>query len=150
MMSQRLSASMLWASCSVVSFFAMAGAAPPAFEVEKNRGSIRSKSFSSTMRSINTEPTMPRQPTKPTNLLISTPFQFKNSPDQAVCPGSSGRGGAHDDAGAGSALNNGRGCGDGCARSHASFGGGLGVQGEQVGGKHLGIVIASALWLADT
>jgi len=28
------------------------------------------------MRSINTEPTMPRQPTKPTNLLISTPFQF--------------------------------------------------------------------------
>jgi hypothetical protein len=28
------------------------------------------------MRSIRTEPTMPRQPTKPTNLLISTPFQF--------------------------------------------------------------------------
>ncbi|MDT4865683.1 hypothetical protein FQZ97_1005010 [compost metagenome] len=71
MMSQRLRAAMSCASCSVVSFFAMAGALPPALEVEKNRGSIRSKSFSSTMRSINTEPTMPRQPTKPTNLLIS-------------------------------------------------------------------------------
>ena len=43
--------------------------------------------FSSTMRSINTEPTMPRQPTKPTNLLISTPFSEKTVPDQTVCPG---------------------------------------------------------------
>ena len=67
---------MLKASCSVVSFLAIEGALPPAFDVEKNNGSIRSKSFSCIMRSIRTEPTMPRQPTKPTNLLISTPFQF--------------------------------------------------------------------------
>ena len=36
--------------------------------VEKNTGSIRSKSPSACIRSINTEPTMPRQPTKPTKL----------------------------------------------------------------------------------
>jgi hypothetical protein len=38
MISQRLSASMLFASCSVVSFLAIAGALPPALEVEKNKG----------------------------------------------------------------------------------------------------------------
>ncbi|MNY49715.1 hypothetical protein D3C86_1851650 [compost metagenome] len=69
-MSQRASAEMSLASCSVVWVRAWAGALPPAFEVEKKMGSIRSKSPSACMRSINTEPTMPRQPTKPTNLLI--------------------------------------------------------------------------------
>ena len=77
-MSQRLSASMSNASCSVISFFAIAGALPPALEVEKNSGSISPKSPSACMRSINTEPTMPRQPTKPTNLLIfNAPIKLK-------------------------------------------------------------------------
>ena len=34
---------MLKASCSVVSFFAIAGALPPALEVEKNIGSIEAE-----------------------------------------------------------------------------------------------------------
>src|ERR1700712_4250572 len=68
-MSQRLSAAMSNASCNVASFFACAGALPPAALVEKNTGSMRSKSPSACIRSINTEPTMPRQPTSPTNAL---------------------------------------------------------------------------------
>ncbi len=68
MMSHWRSASMSCASLSVVSFRAIAGAAPPALLVEKKRGSIRSKSFSACMRSMRTEPTMPRQPTRPTVL----------------------------------------------------------------------------------
>src|SRR3990167_1415343 len=135
MISQRLSWSMLNASCSVVSFRACAGALPPAFEVEKNRGSIRSKSFSCTMRSIRTEPTMPRQPTKPTNLLISTPFQSKKQcQTRLFCPGSSGQGGRTTNQ-TGSALN-GRGFGGDCARGCTGLGGGCGVQGERAGDKH--------------
>jgi hypothetical protein len=53
----------------------MGGAAPPAFDVEKNTGSMRSKSRSATIRSMSTEPTMPRQPTNPTNLLKTAPFE---------------------------------------------------------------------------
>ncbi len=67
--SQRCSAAMSYASCSRVSFFAIAGALPPAALVLKNSGSISSKSPSCCMRSIRTEPTIPRQPTRPTNLL---------------------------------------------------------------------------------
>ena len=42
------------------------GASPPTLEVVKKTGEISLKSFSSSMRFISTEPTMPRQPTKPT------------------------------------------------------------------------------------
>src|SRR6185295_9596546 len=42
------------------------GALPPAWVVEKNTGSTRSKSRSSRMRCTRTEPTIPRQPTMPT------------------------------------------------------------------------------------
>ena len=69
-MSQRCSAAMSLASCSRVSFFARpaiaAGSAPPALLVLKNIGSMSAKSPSARMRSISTEPTMPRQPTNPT------------------------------------------------------------------------------------
>src|ERR1700761_926039 len=68
-MSQRLSASMSNASFSVVSFFACTGALPPTALVEKNTGSISAKSPSACIRSISTEPTMPRQPTSPTNAM---------------------------------------------------------------------------------
>src|ERR1700759_3156993 len=67
--SQRLSASMSNASFNVVSFFACAGALPPTALVEKNTGSISAKSPSACIRSISTEPTMPRQPTSPTNAM---------------------------------------------------------------------------------
>ena len=50
----------------------LTGALPPFCEVVKNTGSIRSKSCSSRIRCIRTEPTIPRQPTRPT--LISPPF----------------------------------------------------------------------------
>src|SRR5436190_574518 len=72
-MSHRLSASMSYASFNVVSFFANDGALPPAALVLKNSGSISAKSPSACMRSISTEPTMPRHPTNPTS-LISMPL----------------------------------------------------------------------------
>src|SRR5579862_5584847 len=68
-MSQRFNASMSNASFNVVSFFACAGALPPTALVEKNTGSISAKSPSACIRSISTEPTMPRQPTSPTNAM---------------------------------------------------------------------------------
>ena len=46
---------------------------PPAFEVEKYTGSIWAKSPSSTMRCMRTEPTIPRQPTRPTFFMMSIP-----------------------------------------------------------------------------
>jgi hypothetical protein len=45
------------------------GSAPPALLVLKNSGSMSAKSSSACMRSINTEPTMPRQPTNPTSAI---------------------------------------------------------------------------------
>src|ERR1700750_1503886 len=68
-MSQRLSAAMSNASFNVVSFFAWAGAWPPTALVEKKTGSMSAKSPSACIRSISTEPTMPRQPTRPTNAM---------------------------------------------------------------------------------
>src|SRR4051794_8225712 len=68
-MSHRRRASMSYASCNVVSFFACAGALPPTALVEKKTGSMRAKSPSACIRSISTEPTMPRQPTSPTNAM---------------------------------------------------------------------------------
>jgi hypothetical protein len=47
-----------------------AGALPPALLVEKNTGSMSAKSPSACMRSISTEPTMPRQPTNPTSAIF--------------------------------------------------------------------------------
>src|SRR5512137_1552279 len=54
------------ASFSVGAARATLGAAPPAFDVLKNTESKSSKSRSAVMRSIRTEPTMPRHPTMPT------------------------------------------------------------------------------------
>src|SRR4051812_21123540 len=89
-MSHFFSASMSKASFSVVSLRAWAGALPPALDVEKKTGSTRRKSPSACMRSMRTEPTMPRQPTRPTSgcvlRVMSSPFQF-----DPVFPGSSGR-----------------------------------------------------------
>ena len=48
----------------------IAGAAPPALLVLKNTGSMWAKSPSACMRSISTEPTMPRQPTNPVSLIV--------------------------------------------------------------------------------
>src|SRR3954469_12462687 len=70
------------ADFSVVSFFAIAGAVPPALEVVKNTGSMWAKSPSSCMRCIRTEPTIPRQPTKPTNFII---FSLRLSYCFALC-----------------------------------------------------------------
>ena len=68
MISQRFNASMSYASCSVLSFFARpamaAGNLPPALLVLKKIGSMWAKSPSACMRSISTEPTMPRHPIK--------------------------------------------------------------------------------------
>ena len=91
-MSQRFSASMSKASCSLVSFFAIDGAAPPALEVEKNTGSISAKSPSACMRSINTEPTMPRQPTNPTSAISVLPFLDGPHRSRLASPGSRGWG----------------------------------------------------------
>src|SRR6218665_3273510 len=102
MISQRFRAARSNALSIVVSFLAGAGALPPASDVEKNNGSIRSKSRSSVMRCTSAEPPMPRQPTKPVNLLpIAEPFQRKPSRTKEVGPGASGQG--QDAAGAGSA-----------------------------------------------
>jgi UDP-N-acetylmuramate--alanine ligase len=49
-------------------------ARPPTLEVVKNTGSIKSKSCSSSMRCISTEPTMPRQPIRPTRFIATAPL----------------------------------------------------------------------------
>src|SRR5436190_918168 len=71
------SAAMSWASLSAPTGRPIAGPSPPTFDVVKNSGSISAKSFSSSMRSISTDPTMPRQPTNPTRigafLLVASP-----------------------------------------------------------------------------
>ena len=72
------------ASFKVVSFFACIGALPPASEVEKNTGSISSKSPSACMRSISTEPTMPRQPTSPVTLSESFMLFMAKSPSKST------------------------------------------------------------------
>ena len=59
------------ASCNVPVFFpATTGPSPPTFDVLKNTGSISAKSCSAFMRSIRTDPTMPRQPTIPTVFML--------------------------------------------------------------------------------
>ena len=57
---------MSFASLTGAAALPIAGPLPPACEVEKNTGSMWSKSRSSRMRCTRTEPTMPRQPTMPT------------------------------------------------------------------------------------
>src|SRR6476659_9157377 len=47
----------------------IAGPLPPTFDVVKNDGSISSKSRSSSIRCISTEPTIPRQPTNPIRMI---------------------------------------------------------------------------------
>ena len=105
---------------------------PPVFDVEKNSGSIKSKSFSCDIRSIRTEPTMPRQPTKPTSLLISMPFQFTNSVN--CSPGSSGQEGRTTNQ-AGSARNRYLVDGD-CARARNSRVGNGAIYGVSAANKH--------------
>src|SRR5271165_784633 len=59
---------MLYASLSGLTGLPITGASPPIFDAEKNSGSIRAKSFSCSMRCSSTDPTMPREPTKPTRI----------------------------------------------------------------------------------
>src|ERR1700722_7610726 len=70
-MSQAASAFRSLASSNFEPPGASAGAAPPAFEVEKNIGSMAAKSFSSDMRCSRTLPTMPLHPMKPTRSMNS-------------------------------------------------------------------------------
>jgi hypothetical protein len=60
------SAAMSCASLSGPVGLPIEGPCAPTLDVVKNSGSISAKSFSSSMRWISTEPTMPRQPTMPT------------------------------------------------------------------------------------
>src|SRR5687767_6136912 len=64
------SAAMSFASLRAPTGLPIAGPAPPTLEVVKKVDSIWSKSRSARMRSINTEPTMPRQPTNPTVVMF--------------------------------------------------------------------------------
>src|SRR5690606_6850077 len=74
MMSMAPSSARLLASFRGGNSTPMAGPAWPTWEVVKKTGSMSSsrKSFSACMRSISTEPTMPRQPTKPTFFTLET------------------------------------------------------------------------------
>ena len=123
-MSHFFSASRSCASFSCFSFLAMAGAWPPALLVEKKTGSIRSKSRSACMRSMSTEPTMPRQPTRPTTLpifILLRAFQTRETcPTRParLAPGRRAR-----RTGAGSALFGGRGNGGCGERGHGAQGG---------------------------
>jgi hypothetical protein len=73
MVSQALSSSMLLASFSGGTSRPMSGPLPPGFEVVKNTGSMWSKSRSSCMRPISTDPTIPRQPINPTFIMFVFP-----------------------------------------------------------------------------
>ena len=68
----RFSSAMFFASFNAGVSLPTLGPAPPTCDVVKNCGSIREKSFSSNMRCMSTEPTIPRQPMKPTfNMFFS-------------------------------------------------------------------------------
>src|SRR5271165_7370047 len=69
MTSCALSAETSCASLSAPTGLPIEGPSPPAFEAEKNAGSINAKSFSCSMRCSSTDPTMPREPTKPTRIM---------------------------------------------------------------------------------
>src|SRR5574337_18221 len=95
MMSTCLRASTARASLRGGASLPKLGALPPMLEVVKNTGSISGKSFSSRMRCISTEPTMPRHPTKPTffivfHLLIDDLVRFRPALDRGL--GTSQRG----------------------------------------------------------
>src|SRR5574343_78332 len=70
MASIAFNSAMSFASLSGGTSLPTSGPLPPGFEVVKNTGSIRSKSRSSRMRCMRTEPTMPRQPIKPTRIMF--------------------------------------------------------------------------------
>jgi len=71
------------------------GRRAPALDVLKNTESNRSKSFSAAIRSIRTEPTMPRHPTKPTFmtplLRADLPQRFSPAPRRPPRPSPSCR-----------------------------------------------------------
>src|SRR4051794_31470764 len=71
--SQRVSSATFFASFTGCALPPIAGPLPPAWEVEKNTGSMRSKSPSACMRCTRTEPTIPRQPIRPT--FMATPVK---------------------------------------------------------------------------
>ena len=73
MASIRFSSSTERASFSAGTSLPMSGPLPPGLEVVKNTGSTRSKSRSSFIRPISTEPTMPRQPIRPTFIIVFSP-----------------------------------------------------------------------------
>src|SRR5699024_4390269 len=68
----RVSMSRASRNVSEVSTPSSSGTGPPGFEVEKNTGLILAKSFSSSIRCISTDPTMPRQPIIPTDGRAAT------------------------------------------------------------------------------
>ena len=57
----------------------MLGPLPPTCDVEKNCASMREKSCSASIRSIKTEPTIPRQPMMPTFFISSEPNVARTS-----------------------------------------------------------------------
>jgi hypothetical protein len=76
MISQRFRASMLNASCSAVSFLAGGCLATGVAGGEEHWLDQAEVAFCLRMRSINTEPTMPRQPTRPTSFCsFQRPFK---------------------------------------------------------------------------
>jgi hypothetical protein len=83
MMSSDFSSSMFFASLSAGAPAANSGALPPTFDVVKNTGSMWAKSFSSRMRCISTDPTMPRQPTRPTRFMIAFSFPIYSAASTA-------------------------------------------------------------------
>ena len=66
MTSIALNSAMSLASFSNATSRPTSGALSPIWEVVKNTGSIKSKSRSARMRCMSTDPTIPRQPIKPT------------------------------------------------------------------------------------
>src|SRR5262252_755175 len=69
-MSIEASSSTLLASLKGALSLPTKGPISPTREVEKNTGSISAKSRSACMRCMSTDPTIPRQPTKPTRFIV--------------------------------------------------------------------------------
>src|SRR5512139_2645772 len=86
MVSQAFNSSMLLASFSGGTSRPMSGPLPPTLEVVKNTGAMWSKSRSSFMRPISTEPTMPRQPISPTFIIFVSRKSVRASSTWAARP----------------------------------------------------------------
>src|SRR5208282_3841639 len=74
------------ASLSAATGLPIAGASAPTLDVEKNAGSTNAKSFSSSMRCSSTDPTMPREPTKPTRIMGLLPLTNPDNSRSTATP----------------------------------------------------------------